>query len=259
MTKFSLMSDIHLEFDMDFRPSNTEKADILLLAGDIVPFKYLKPNSGLRDRSMSFFEHIAKEWPMTYYIPGNHEYYGGTDIASDVVSEINDELPENVYLFNNEFIELPNGYLLFGATMWTDMNKQNPLTILEHGNIMNDARAIKDKRNAGYRFTAHSHIREHMVSKIHLQDVIEFNKPTIVMTHHAPSTLSVHPRYKDDRTNGYYNSDLTALMKDNVHVWVHGHTHDTFEYTVMDTKVLANPKGYHDENTYFNPTLTFEL
>jgi hypothetical protein len=42
-------------------------------------------------------------------------------------------------------------------------------------------------------------------------------------------------------------------------LWSHGHTHDSFDYTVGRTRVLSNPKGYRDENKAFVPDLVLDL
>jgi len=34
-------------------------------------------------------------------------------------------------------------------------------------------------------------------------------------------------------------------MEDNVDAWIHGHTHNSFDYTVCgETRVICNPRGY---------------
>ncbi|MFZ1641033.1 MAG: hypothetical protein WAV07_06250 [Candidatus Contendobacter sp.] len=44
-------------------------------------------------------------------------------------------------------------------------------------------------------------------------------------------------------------------------LWIHGHTHDTFDYLVADTQVLCNPRGYapFELNPAFNPALVIEV
>jgi hypothetical protein len=33
-------------------------------------------------------------------------------------------------------------------------------------------------------------------------------------------------------------------------LWIHGHTHDSFDYMVGETRVICHPKGYPKENNY---------
>jgi hypothetical protein len=42
-------------------------------------------------------------------------------------------------------------------------------------------------------------------------------------------------------------------------LFVHGHTHCSFDYRVGQTRVLCNPHGYGDENPDFNPSLIVEV
>lgn len=53
---------------------------------------------------------------------------------------------------------------------------------------------------------------------------------------------------------------LERLMNgDRVALWIHGHTHDSFDYRHNGTRILCNPRGYvrdgADENPAFDPTL----
>jgi len=71
----------------------------------------------------------------------------------------------------------------------------------------------------------------------------------VVVGHHSPSKLSTKPQYeKDWEMNGGYSSDLTKFIKDHpeIKLWVHGHTHHNFDYMVGETRILCNPRGYHN-------------
>jgi len=81
-----------------------------------------------------------------------------------------------------------------------------------------------------------------------------FPGTTVVITHHAPHPNSAHKRYNGHLLNGAFVSDLTRLMG-KAALWIHGHTHDSFDYAVAGTRVIANPKGYVNENKAFDPSL----
>ena len=40
-----------------------------------------------------------------------------------------------------------------------------------------------------------------------------------------------------------FASDLDRLMG-KAALWIHGHTHDSFDYVLNGTRVVCNPRGY---------------
>jgi hypothetical protein len=88
--------------------------------------------------------------------------------------------------------------------------------------------------------------------------------PTVVITHHAPSRKSVHPRFAESLMNACFVSDAERLIDGRLaRLWIHGHTHDSFDYSVNGTRVLCNPRGYAkdgvNENRLFDADLTFNV
>lgn len=53
----------------------------------------------------------------------------------------------------------------------------------------------------------------------------------------------VHPRYNGNQLNAAFVSDLSDLIP-GVDLWLHGHVHDSFDYSVGRCRVVANPAGY---------------
>lgn len=88
-----------------------------------------------------------------------------------------------------------------------------------------------------------------------------FDGPTVVVTHRAPHALSVHARFERAPINPAYVSDQTDMMQRFAPaLWLHGHVHNSFDYVVGATRVLANPRGYSDENpTLRRPALVVEV
>jgi hypothetical protein len=87
----------------------------------------------------------------------------------------------------------------------------------------------------------------------------------VVVTHHLPSFESVAPKYQDSKLSACFASKLDHLMSgEKVQLWIHGHTHDNFDYELNGTRVLCNPRGYYtasngNENASFNPYLVADV
>jgi hypothetical protein len=109
--------------------------------------------------------------------------------------------------------------------------------------------------------TTHHHRRDRAWLEAELNQV--FAGPTVVITHHLPSQRSIAPRYAGSLSNAGFVSELDSLMgAERVQLWIHGHTHSSFDYTVAGTRVVCNPRGYArglgSDPEHPRPTLSFE-
>jgi calcineurin-like phosphoesterase family protein len=72
----------------------------------------------------------------------------------------------------------------------------------------------------------------------------------IIVSHHTPSLRSIHPRYANTPYNSSFSNDMEEeilAMKKPPKLWIHGHTHDRFDYMIGETRVICHPRGYKDE------------
>lgn len=109
-------SDLHLEFNenkeyLKLNPLSA-KGDILILAGDIVPFVIMRKHN-------NFFDYVSDHFQTTYWVPGNHEYYN-SDI-SEKSGIINKAIRENVFLVNNQESVIDDTKFIF-TTLWTSIS-----------------------------------------------------------------------------------------------------------------------------------------
>lgn len=249
--RIQLASDIHLEFPaavMDIQNVDG-KTDVLILGGDICTTGSVRPRR-------KFFEDCASRFKNVVYLMGNHEHYKGD--FSDTLLVLQAELMgiPNLHILEKSSVVI-DGVPFWGATLWTDCNDDDPRTIRELKYGMNDYRLIDNTPSAI--FSPADGMLDHRQALASLGHFLADNegKKVVVCTHHAPSRKSVHPRYKDDyHINGGYSSDLERIMVQNPNIvlWTHGHTHDSFDYMVEKTRVVANPAGYQMRSgIYENP------
>lgn len=266
--KVALCSDLHLEFGT-ISLENTEGAEVLLLSGDICVAKDINAPDmyGINDsermvRIYNFFKECSERFPHVIYIAGNHEHYHGDFrfTLGTLRSGLSDFT--NVHILEKAFLEIGDT-MFFGATLWTDMNKEDPNTLYGIKGYMNDYRIITDADNdVHYRdqdgnfhtrtgkFSPEESVREHKETLKLLHEAISY-RPTdkwVVVGHHAPSKMSTKPQYENDvMVNGAYSSDLSDFILDHpqIKLWTHGHTHHNFDYMIGGTRIVANPRGYH--------------
>lgn len=283
--KITLVSDLHLEFG-DCELVNSQNADVLILGGDIMIAQDLhdhpestsdlvniivKNQQGLGRRHESsnlfrnFLKRVSKEFPHVIYIAGNHEFYHGK--YPETYDYLREEVAKysNIYFLEQEIKEIDE-ITFIGGTLWTDMNKRDPVTINACASMMNDYRTIRMPGKGYAKLRPEVTIRQHDQTVKFIKSVVEGNrdKKYVVVGHHAPSKISCKPRYqKDHLLNGAYSSDLSELILNNpqIKLWTHGHTHDKFDYMIGETRIVCNPRGYigYEDDPGFEPNLVLEV
>jgi predicted phosphodiesterase len=290
--KIAVCSDVHLEFG-PITLQNPGGVDVLILSGDILVERDLDEwnetqaeNGFSRHRSVmfhTFFQECSKEFPHVIYVAGNHEHYHGD--FKYTLSGLKSKLAylPNVHVLDKEVFKLGDTTFV-GSTLWTDMNKEDPLTLHAMTNMMNDFRIIKNSDrmvarkvpvyeynedgsvkldDRGYQIQIGMKVKEE-VSRFSPQDAVDENKKcfdyikhivsecapweqVVVVGHHTPSHQSCHPRYKDDSLmNGGYHNNYEEYIMDHpqIKLWTHGHTHERYDYMIGSTRIVCNPRGY---------------
>jgi len=260
--KILICSDLHLEFGQYQIPEmENEKDIVVVLAGDI----------GLAKRKTSyemFIENTCDRFRNVIWIMGNHEFYR-SNMPTTLAKIWNETLDhENLYVVENETVTIDDVAFVC-STLWTSFDNSNNITMYEAQLWMNDYQLIRTgpasepwQRKLKPLDTLGLHLRakEYIFPEITKQK--ENGKTVVVVTHHLPSFLSVPEDYKNDKLNGAYASELFEdIMDTQPHIWIHGHTHYSFDYQIGDTRVICNPRGYapSDLNTNFNPEFIIEV
>lgn len=243
-----VVSDIHIEFE-EFLPPDVD-ADAVVLAGDI----------GVGTSGVEWAGEHFPGLPVVY-VPGNHEYYGH-DIG--IVDRLKAAAPANVHVLDNDALEY-DGVRFLGTTLWTDFEFYGESEAWSARQI---AKSLIDDfssiRNGQRLFTPEDSVHLHRASVHWLVTELEkeFPGPTIVVTHHLPSSLSVAQRYDGDRLNPSFASRLEGIIENyGTDLWIHGHTHAPCNYEVIGTRVVCNPRGYPGESHQpaFRPDLVVTI
>jgi len=249
--KLHVVSDLHLSQAGMVLPETD--ADLIVLAGDIA-----RPRE-----AVAWATSLGKP---ALYVPGNHEFYGGS--LEGRLAELR-ALCEGtpVRLLHDEELVIGDVRIL-GSTLWTAFRlptlPEREAAVRAATSFMRDFARIRLREgdeallrsdDCAALFARHSQWLRERLARPH-------PGPTVVISHHAPSMRSIHPRFAGSPVNLCFVSDAEELLQ-GVDLWVHGHTHDSFDYRVGPTRVVCNPRGYVregvQENARFDPALVLEV
>lgn len=266
--KIQLMSDLHLEAHPRWRATPAPGADLLVLAGDIGSYQ---AGSLLADQDFGLTQFSPHHgWPTpVLFVPGNHEYDAlEFDLAHARLRDTCERLgigwlEREVVCFHDA---RGKAVRFVGTTLWSDFDALGPSAqASDSGSSTLLAQQLKarDKafRAANYYLkkagTTHhgvpmlaeqvreqSLICQEWLSQVLLQ---AFDGITVVVTHFAPSLMSVDPRYGLTPGSAGFCNALDALLP-RAQFWLHGHLHAPSTYVLAGCRVIANPLGYARKN-----------
>ena len=248
--RLHILSDLHQEFGERDVPS--VDCDAVVLAGDV----------GTKMHGLEWIQRRFPEIPVLY-ICGNHEFYG------EKLPSLTEKLRAATEGTNIHFLENPSVTIgdthFFGATLWTDLALLDDWRsgATEAKAVMNDYKRIRHS-GYGYRRLSPWDTRAvHLASVRALREFLTTHDPkrSVVITHHAPSVLSLPEHRRTEAISCAYASHLDALILEfQPRLWVHGHIHHSNEYQIGETRILANPRAYPDKpNPNFQPELVVDL
>ena len=246
--KLHVMSDLHLDHyrGVPFKPTCPDESErVLVLAGDVIGL-----TSQNYKTALAWFTDVVARYKNVIYVVGNHEYYGTswegahherTDLEMEVLMATGKQL-----LVSEEFdiFQIEDQRFLCGA-MWIPEPARGTPNI-------NDVNCIKRYKPEVFR--RHKTFCNGLNANLKWSD--------IVVTHHMPSNQSVAPQYYGDIYNAWFVAPELEKSIDAVQprLWIHGHTHSSFDYYRKATRVLCNPRGYPNEkSTTFEHLLLVDL
>lgn len=246
-------SDLHLEFPVNkqFLLKNplVPKSEILVLAGDIVPFHLIEKHA-------DFFSYVSDHFRTTYWIPGNHEYYHN-DISKRSGSFI-EFIRKNVALLNNTTILEEDVAIIF-STLWSKIQLSQELAV-KRG--MNDFRIIS-KGDENFLPKDCTQLFEDNFSFLKRELMAHADKKQLVVTHHVPTYQHYPLEYLGSPLNSAFATDLDSFIENSsVYAWIFGHHHRNAQsFKIGTTQMHTNQLGYiqMNENKGFDPSKTIEL
>jgi len=229
-----VMSDLHINAAAFDLPPPPDGADVLVVGGDV--------GEGWH-QSLHWLHGAAQRGMPIVFVAGNHEYYG-----HDLLDDHRDELQRmGVHLIEPGAPVEIGGVRLVGATLWTDF-------------------AVAGDQTAGMRWSKSNYpdywnidvgmrrLRPGDLLEVHHRELAGlqvdlasgFDGPTVVVTHHAPHPNSLRGGLLSAATAaGSWGSDLSSTIERyRPTLWIHGHVHESRAYTVGETRILCNPRGY---------------
>jgi predicted phosphodiesterase len=234
--------------------------DVVILAGDM----------HLGRKSIAW---AAKAFPKSkdvVLLLGNHEFYGEhvNRLCLDLHAEV--EQHPNIHFLDESSWQCGNVRFI-GSTLWTDFRLMGSSSTAIERAMQESKRCITDFRTIRFGstgwMTPGDSVKLHLVAVEYLQKELAtpFAGKTVVVTHHLPSMHSVSEQYKHELTSCAFASNLDQLVEQ-ADYWIHGHTHDSFDYILGKCRVVCNPRGYpinritgEYENPKFNSQLIVEV
>lgn len=272
--KLRIYSDIHLDHYSGYDAKNgrpilwyppplpDDKETTLILAGDLWTGTRFIEFGGF-----SWIGYVAQQFKQVLIVLGNHDYWprnhqlcikGGGDKCNGMLQDCG--------LFNVKVLDMgtheDGDFLFIGATLWTDIDKNDALAMYNMTRFMNyDGKCAYETGPGGQwsRFHSDKWVHTHDRHKAYIKRVAEQNrdKKIVVITHHVPLLGIGDPMYFGQASNAYYMSDLSDLIldNDNILMWCHGHTHyqhqTRFPAWADENNgclIINNCVGYKDEH-----------
>ena len=257
--KVKYISDLHLGREYSnllvlkyIQEHPTDDADVLVIAGDLCPILRLKNFASCDDVLFKFINWCHNNFQKTIIVPGNHEFYDGSELSEFSVHGYRHELTDKVIIANNSTEMIGDEVFFVCSTMWSNVSEQN---IPYVNSYMNDTRLIRwhgEKFSADRFQCVHAECRDSIVRD--LTNLRRMGVPSckiVVVTHHCPSALCENPIHKGGRlTTAFIADDMHDIISEfSPAYWIYGHTHYNKDIDLCDTHIVSNQMGYNPKES----------
>lgn len=237
MVRILVASDVHTEFHADhgqsfFDDLGPRDVDLVVLAGDIAVGPEIPVALGMVCQRFAGADVV--------YVHGNHEFYGTNRAAVLAWTAEAERANPNLHVLDCRVVTL-RGRRVLGAPLWF----RRDAAALQLKRAMNDFNRIEGFES--WVFAENARAAAFFAEELRAGD--------IVVTHHLPAEESVSPQYRGHPLTPFFLCDVSELIAERgPALWVHGHTHDTLDYRLGETRVVCNPFGYAqvEENGAFS-------
>lgn len=259
------MSTMYLRVCSDLHAEQFYGKDISTLAEELIPSHILDVNSILvlagdisskGDQLLQLMGSWRPRFRHIVFVCGNHEWYKHDMKSYGAWLDAEFATMDDVSAATTQVqCVIVDGVRFIMGTLWADGGQ----TAYDAMNVSKGLWDFRIIQNDGYAFGVSDMVKLHKRMK---KDITSFlsaksHSPTIVVTHHMPSYRLCHPRFGGEINGGFAsNCDAILASDDAPNMWIHGHTHDTIDMQLFNTRIVCNPRGYRGEvnaschNTY---------
>jgi predicted phosphodiesterase len=216
--------------------------DLTVIAGDLSQADHWRWKLNLRE--------ICAKSRHVLYVLGNHECYSASITEVDIKAhKLPDKIPNltvasRAKILTSQDIPALGNLSMLAGTLWFPDAPDHRY----YKDLMNDFGYIQGLEPEIYRRNERFDILLHGIK----------DEPCIVVSHHLPSSSSVHPKYRRSSINrffvGFDNDELIA--DSHILAFVHGHSHEPVDYKIGNTRIVSNPAGYiHELPAFWEPKI----
>ena len=225
--KIHLVSDLHLDHDKqadeafvrDYR--NEDQADVLVVAGDL--YSTARPKA-----TGDFLRLMGTMYRSVLFVLGNHDTWLATPewVRDELVAETAGD--PNVHVFFEPNFKTIDGQRFLGGTMHYPKPKPHQLQDFID---MRQTRAPRE-----WFFDLH---------QLFLKALEDVQPTDVVITHHLPHPGCTPPQFRGSFSDHFFCVNMTdEILKYRPRLWLAGHTHESCDFEVGDTRIVIQPRGY---------------